>query len=329
MPRLLLLDGMRGLAALAVVAFHMPLVSKPLFAQAWLAVDFFFLLSGFVMARAYGSRFAAIGLRQFMRLRLRRLYPAILAGLLISAALHLALWPPNNLLWLEVLLAAVFFPFPFSNIFPLNGVQWSLMFELLANAVHAKIPAEAARSVPLMLMVVGAACLLFATFTGVRINGGNTLDTLWIGFARVLFSFFAGVTIFGAYQRGALARVPSLPQWLVLALFAFVLALPTVAVEPPRDPLTIILVWPLLFVLALRAPEPTGRFATACRHLGWISYPVYATHLPIFDAMRPLIAAWGWPATALTCAVMLAVAILVGRLTEPVRQKSQSLAPAA
>jgi len=67
--RLLLLDGMRGIAALAVIAFHMSSSRGALFAEAWLAVDFFFLLSGFVVARAYGSRFATLGFRQFMRIR--------------------------------------------------------------------------------------------------------------------------------------------------------------------------------------------------------------------------------------------------------------------
>jgi peptidoglycan/LPS O-acetylase OafA/YrhL len=327
--RLFLLDGMRGIAALAVVAFHMTPAGSGPFTQAWLAVDFFFLLSGFVMARAYGAKFADMGVSQFMRIRLRRLYPAILAGLALSVVLHVVPGPPDDLLWVKVVLAATMLPYPMSHFFPLNGVQWSLMFELLANALHAAIPAEAARVIPPVLMAVGAGCLVVAYLTGTPLNGGITLDTVGIGIVRTLFSFFAGVTLFHLYERGAFARVARLPMWLVLVPFAVCLVLPTLNLEALRDLLTMVVIWPMLLVLALRVADPSGWVAEACRRLGWLSYPLYAVHMPIFDAMRPLVRAWGWPAIALCCCLIAAAAITVARFTEPQFSRAPRLAPAS
>jgi len=247
----------------------------------------------------------------------RRLYPAILVGLLLAVALHLAFAPPDDLLWVKLVLAGAMIPFPMGNIFPLNAVQWSLLFELIANAMHATIPPEAARVVPPVLMVVGGACLLAAFVSGTTIDGGNMLGTLWVGLGRALFSFFAGVTLCGLHQRGVLSRIPNLPTPLVIGVFLLALALPVMSIEALRQLLTIVVLWPLVLVLALCAPEPSGWFAVACQRLGWVSYPIYATHMPILEAMRPLVRAWGWPATMLSCCLIAAAAVAIARLAEP------------
>jgi peptidoglycan/LPS O-acetylase OafA/YrhL len=83
--------------------------------------------------------------------------------------------------------------------------------------------------------------------------------------------------------------------------------------------------WPLVLALALRVPEPTGWFAASCRRLGWLSYPLYATHMPINEAMQPLMRSWGWPGTALCWVVVLAVAYAAARATEPTPRSSARL----
>ncbi len=89
-PRYEILDGLRGVAALMVVAFHIceAHAASPL-SQAinhgYLAVDFFFLLSGFVVGYAYDDRWGRMGLRGFFARRLIRLHPMVIMGSIIGA----------------------------------------------------------------------------------------------------------------------------------------------------------------------------------------------------------------------------------------------------
>ena len=90
----LILDGLRGVAAVMVVLFHICEAYKPehpltqLINHGYLAVDFFFLLSGFVIAYAYDDRWQAMGLRDFFKRRLIRLQPMVVMGMVVGAALY-------------------------------------------------------------------------------------------------------------------------------------------------------------------------------------------------------------------------------------------------
>lgn len=80
----IILDGLRGIAALAIVIFHFmewayPDFSKNFIAHGFLAVDFFFCLSGFVIAYAYDNRIEKMGVLEFFKSRAIRLHPLILA----------------------------------------------------------------------------------------------------------------------------------------------------------------------------------------------------------------------------------------------------------
>lgn len=81
------LDGLRGVAAGTVLIYHFPSLWSPASApSAYLAVDLFFLMSGFVIEHAYGQRLATgLGVRRFLLLRLIRLYPLYLVGTGITA----------------------------------------------------------------------------------------------------------------------------------------------------------------------------------------------------------------------------------------------------
>jgi peptidoglycan/LPS O-acetylase OafA/YrhL len=88
-----ILDGLRGVAALMVVVFHLfeahaggdP--QKQIINHGYLAVDFFFLLSGFVVAYAYDDRWGGMSVGRSYKRRLVRLQPMIIIGTLIGAAL--------------------------------------------------------------------------------------------------------------------------------------------------------------------------------------------------------------------------------------------------
>ncbi len=136
--RFVTLDALRGAGAVTVMAGHAgPLLggyTPPLY---YLAVDMFFVLSGFVISHAYDDKMAA-GMRplEFLRARVKRLYPIYLVGLLLGLVSVLF----SNPHALSLTQAALTFfcglfalpspPMePLGALFPLNGPYWSLFFE--------------------------------------------------------------------------------------------------------------------------------------------------------------------------------------------------------
>ena len=150
-----ILDGLRGVAAIAVVIFHFMEIAIPdykesFIAHAYLAVDFFFCLSGFVIAYAYDSRLPVIGRISFFKLRLIRLHPLVIVGTVLGIVLFV--FDPFSDLWLKytdrllVMFVAgcLMIPYPvvrerFFNLFHLNAPAWSLFWEYIANIVYAFI----------------------------------------------------------------------------------------------------------------------------------------------------------------------------------------------
>src|SRR3569833_2282196 len=145
------LDGLRGLAAFSVVLMH---VTDPfnmgLVGHGYLAGDFFFVLSGLVVAHAYEQRLRRGDLVGFARARLIRLYPLILVGVALGAAVDLAGWRiktethalPVSALWPALALTLLLLPVRMLGSpvpFPLNPPLWSMAYELLANAVYGLI----------------------------------------------------------------------------------------------------------------------------------------------------------------------------------------------
>src|SRR5690349_7916766 len=146
-PHFEILDGLRGVAAIAVVIFHfmeiaVPDPKKNFIAHAYLAVDFFFCLSGFVIAYAYDDKIAATGIGSFLRRRLIRLHPLVVIG----SVLGLLTWifdPFSNLHqsyaaknWLLFITSCLMVPFPlvkerYLNLFHLNPPTWSLFWEYI------------------------------------------------------------------------------------------------------------------------------------------------------------------------------------------------------
>ncbi len=160
-PHYEILDGLRGVAALLVVFFHLfePHSGGDVFRQVlnhgYLAVDFFFLLSGFVLGYAYDDRWGRMTYLDFLRRRLIRLQPLVILGTLLGAACFYwgasAVCPAiaTTPFWKLLAVAAVglaLIPIPVSwdirgwaEMYPLNGPAWSLFFEYIANAAYALV----------------------------------------------------------------------------------------------------------------------------------------------------------------------------------------------
>lgn len=285
-----ILDGLRGVAALGVVIFHFIEMYTPhpddLIAHAYLAVDFFFCLSGFVVAYAYDDRLPQMGLKKFLKQRLIRLHPLVVLGTVLG--LLGFIFDPFGNQWeaysgwkLAVLFLAsvLMIPYPVMaeralNNFGLNAPAWTLFWEYVANIVYALVLHRLKRIWLLLLTVVAAVGLFYVAITAGNISGGWAGNNFWHGGVRVAFSFLAGMCIF-RYQFIIKNRLGFPLMALLLSLAFFV---------PYRDswnwllePLIIIFYFPLLVSLGAGAIlNPLHQ--SICRFSGQISYPLYITH---------------------------------------------------
>lgn len=286
------LDALRGVAAFAVLLLHTRYWLWPGLARsAYLAVDFFFVLSGFVVAHAYDAKLGrGLPVARFLKLRLIRLHPLHLAGILIGAAAvaPAALAGGFRLSPGEVGLAlafgSVFLPWPFPyqppHLFPLNPPAWSLFFEVLASFAYGLTHRWLSQRVLIATVAcAGAALCVKAAVTG-TIDGGVRWTTFETGLARVFFSFPLGVLL---YRRRAFIP-PGLGAWGPWPLLAvlFLACLPTVP-APWRafyDLAFVGAVAPMLVAAGTQA-SPSAAARPFFLTLGAISFPLYVLHEPL------------------------------------------------
>ncbi len=289
------LDALRGVAALAVMVYHLQSIRlEPQFVpHGYLAVDFFFILSGFVVAYAYEAALqTTLGLRAFVIKRVIRLYPLAVLGSAIGFALLLLKWRfyPEKVDPLPRLLAAGLFnslmlptmfggPTSHFETFPTNGPLWTLFFEFVANVLWAW--AGIRMRIAGLLAVASISWLTMALYAcqAHTLNVGFDIATFPAGLARVCFGFPLGVVI--CRLRSSL----SVPAWpgggFILALLLMLcLASPLNADEtgvPWWDLGAVLILLPLIVVLGT-AQEASSRIGLV---LGALSYPVYVLHFPM------------------------------------------------
>lgn len=294
--RFVVLDGMRGLAALAVITDHVPSeLMRALLPGRYLAVDFFFILSGFVLAHVYGQRLAAgMSLWSFMRVRLIRLYPLYLAGLLIGVSMAVIIAVKG---WEPFALWQVFSSFGFALLllpcppalslwpnapFPLNGPSWTLFFELVVNAVYALVGRFLTPALCLGFMFVGGGALSMAVFSGADV-GGHAWSNFAGGLMRVTFGFFAGVWL---YKMRAHWQAPALPVWAAFGVLFAAMAMPAPhALRPYWDLVAVLFIFPPLVAMSANT-RVNGRLLDACAFVGLVSYGVYILHVPLYAWVR-------------------------------------------
>jgi peptidoglycan/LPS O-acetylase OafA/YrhL len=294
----LALDGLRGVAALAVLVLHRGRwFYEPggFLGHGYLAVDFFFLLSGFVIAFAYDDRIRnGMGVWAFMRLRLIRLYPLIFLGMLLGAV-----WPltrvltgmsgapaPEELL-IDLFRGLLLIPDDHVRspaIFPLNGPTWSLFFELVANLAFILIGPRLTTRVLAVVVAISAVAMAIASFQA-GVDVGQRPSTLWAGFPRVGVGFFGGVLLYriisAARARGWRPPVLPAPFLITAVCLVAILSVPR-RYEPMFDLLTLFVLFPALVALAASPGPGTGPGAKLCRFAGDLSYPVYVLHYPLY-----------------------------------------------
>lgn len=301
--RLPILDGLRGVAALIVVAFHI-FDSDPvnMVNHGYLAVDFFFLLSGYVMGYAYDDRWPTLSLGSFFKRRLIRLQPMVVIGAVIGAILYYfgasSLYPLMDqtslgMLALSAVMGALLIPsvksldvHGFGESYPLNGPTWSLFYEYIANIAYALFLRRfSVRALGVLSAVLAGvlAWVIVGNKGSVSIGWMFTGEHVWKATVRMLFPFVTGLFLF------RLGRTITMKHALLLTSLALLIALPMPRVGPDAMPwvnglyeaLVIIILFPLI-VLVGAGSQPVTRFGEkACDFLGELSYPLYLVHYPI------------------------------------------------
>lgn len=289
------LDALRGVAASAVVLRHLQsnIVARYL-PGSYLAVDLFFVLSGFVLAFSYEARLVtgSIKFRDFFTRRAIRLLPLHVVGTLIGAAVLLTVamkagpittYLPGFLGY--TLLAMIFMPTPApfgaaSNwLFPFNLPAWSLFWEMVIGAAFALIAPRLSNRM-LGVLVIGSALLLtLAAKVMHSVDVGMRASDFVGGLPRVSYSFFAGVAIYRIWAARRLQIV--LPAWtfppIILCLFAIS---PSGIVGSIYELIAVFLLFPLVVWLASQA-EPNEMWRKPFLIAGVTSYAMYVIHYPL------------------------------------------------
>lgn len=300
------IDALRGLAAIGVMLFHVRQDVGFQVPGGYLAVDLFFCLSGFVIARAYEMRLRdGLGAREFVERRIVRLWPMLALGALLGIALHgghagmiflLPNWISDGLLY------------------PANPPLWSLLFEMVAYVAFALVLHRL--STLALAVIVAASGLALAGYSGTTMRFAD-LGADWVslgaGFARVGYAFSAGVIV----HRLTISRTTA---WL--STLSWILTLPLAAIfmlvgeADNRAALAFVLLGvPALTAAASQVEVPQRRIAA---FLGDASYPLYCIHVPLLALM----AGEGDAAVLTACAALVIASVALDRLLDrPLRSK--------
>jgi len=325
------LDGMRGVGAFLIVIRHNPALFGPIrVPESFLAVDFFYLVSGFVIAHAYAERLAAGGfLFDFFKTRLLRLYPLYLValgcGVLMAVCYMLQIpgssWNPERI---AECVALGLFMFPRLPGMPDNGTSfngplWTLLPELVANMVYAATIRWLSWPLLIAVMLVCGAGLVTGELVYGTLDIGYNLTDQWAALARVGFSFFAGV---GVYRLVAMREIRSSAlAWLLILALGVVFGC-TIAAKPVRAVFEIVMVLAGMPLIAAAAAifEPNRLFGRLFSFVGLISYGIYLVHQPLGNLLATELRLHGvrltaqLPSAAYGFAFMAGVIVLAGAL---------------
>ncbi|MCK9160627.1 MAG: acyltransferase [Bacteroidaceae bacterium] len=307
-PHYDILDGLRGVAAIMVVLFHLfethnhGIHSEQIINHGYLAVDFFYVLSGFVIGYAYDDRWGKMSLGNFFKRRLVRLHPMIIMGMTIGLITFYFQAGPafpgiaDTPIWkllLVFIIGCTLIPIcksldfrGWTEMHPLDGPAWSLFYEYIANLIYGLfIHRFSKKWLAFLVFIFACVTIEFTTYgskEGYIIGGWCIWDPaqVRIGLTRLLYPFFAGLL---------LSRVAKLKHYdhsfLMCSLLVIVLlSIPNIGGNTHQwmnglyESLCIIVLFPLIVFMGASGNVTGKRASKVCRFLGDISYPLYITH---------------------------------------------------
>lgn len=342
-----ILDGLRGVAALLVIWYHVfeAFATSPVdqrFNHGYLAVDFFFVLSGFVIGHAYDSRWQrGMTAGRFIVRRIIRLQPMVIIGVLLGVVSFIIQgcerWDGTAVSTSAVIASFLFdlFMLPAlpgtmpevrgnGEMFPLNGPSWSLFFEYIGSIGYALwLHRLSRRSLWIFTVLSGVA---LAVWTLSDMSGSYHTGFGWSmadygfvgGFLRLSFSFSAGLLMARGFKP---MRVGACGFAVCSALIVAMLAMPYITTDGSKsianacyDIICTLALFPAVVYIGASTPNGSGVSDRVCRFLGSISYPVYIIHYPMMYLFYAYVWSEGltfaqtWPVAAAIClgAIILA-----------------------
>lgn len=296
------LTGVRGIAALWVLVYHLQSFSRqlglgalgsvPLLRGGWAGVDLFFVLSGFVLMLTHETQFRALSwgnLGRFAALRALRIYPVSTAVLLMILGLvtvdaTFRTWfaqaaVPTNLTataFVRTLFLANRWWLPADGDW--NQPTWSLSAELVGYVAFPFIAVVATRiSMKPLLIVLAVLCLLFPVMVSIGVSGRIYNDDIfWGALPRMIGSFTGGIVLCRLHRltpglwRGVQGRIAD----IALVLIVVDMAIPHASGAAP------LLFGVLVYGLASDRGFANTWFSTSFSVLlGRISFPLYLVHV--------------------------------------------------
>lgn len=317
-PRYEILDGLRGVAAIIVVLFHLfecypsNLLAVYL-SHGYLAVDFFFALSGYVIGYAYDDRWNKMTLTGFFKRRIVRLHPMVIFGAIVGVCFFYytgsidlynkvddAIW---WMLLLQAFLMILMIPLPpsmdirgWGELTSINGPVWTLMFEYVANILYALV----LRHVPKFVLgiLVALSAFLTADLTlnlnifGLIQEGPNNFSVIggfifspeqvYIGYVRLLCPFLMGLLLCRIGKKITLRG----GFWITSLIIIIMLNMPVLGggnkiIDGIYQLVCIVFLFPLILAIGAGSRLTGKRSIAFCKFLGDISYPLYITHYPL------------------------------------------------
>ena len=312
-PHYHLLDGLRGVAALMVIWYHVfegyafaGGTTIDTFNHGYLAVDFFFILSGFVIGYAYDDRWGKnFTMKDFIKRRLIRLHPMVIMGAVVGA---ITFYIQGSVQWdgthigismvMLSLLCTIFFIPAMPGVgyevrgngemFPLNGPCWSLFFEYIGNILYALfIRRLSNKALTIVVVLLGVALASFAIF---NVSGYGNIGVGWTldgvnfigGLLRMLFPFSMGMRLSRNFKPMKLRGAFWICTLVMIALFAvpYLEGTESICTNGIYEAFCIIIAFPILLWIGASGTTTDKKSTQICKFLGDISYPIYVIHYP-------------------------------------------------
>lgn len=312
-PHYHLLDGLRGVAALMVIWYHVfegyafaGGTTIDTFNHGYLAVDFFFILSGFVIGYAYDDRWGKnFTMKDFIKRRLIRLHPMVIMGAVVGA---ITFYIQGSVQWdgthigismvMLSLLCTIFFIPAMPGVgyevrgngemFPLKGPCWSLFFEYIGNILYALfIRRLSNKALTIVVVLLGVALASFAIF---NVSGYGNIGVGWTldgvnfigGLLRMLFPFSMGMLLSRNFKPMKLRGAFWICTLVMIALFAvpYLEGTESICTNGIYEAFCIIIAFPILLWIGASGTTTDKKSTQICKFLGDISYPIYVIHYP-------------------------------------------------